>query len=126
MKEGRTNYVRPFLSEREVRNYFMGKILEEYRGYYIKQTSRDYIVCTKDDKKHSHFKRIEGCRQLIDLMVLKKIPKQKYFIKAAMRLLDTECEYYLRLCRALHAYEGIQECIKRSAYVDHTRCQGRY
>lgn len=93
----------------------MGKLIEEYKGYLIKRTSRDYIVTTKDDTKHSHFKELRGCRQLIDLMVLRKMPKQKYFIKAAMRLLNEEDEYYIRLKESYHRYDGIQDCIKRSA-----------
>ena len=51
---------------------------------------------------------------LIDLMELRKVPKKKYFIMAAIRLLD-EGEYLERLKLSLEGFEAPKKCVKRNA-----------
>lgn len=91
------------------------KLPEHYKGYTIRQTSKgDYVVIAKDGIKHSHMKRPDHCRQLIDFIVRKVIPKSRYWIMAVMRLIDETCEYF---CRLEYAYENFNpkpKCVKRA------------
>lgn len=102
----------------------MAKFIECYRGYIIKLTNRGHIVIKGD--KHSHIKRYEHCKLLIDILNKKDIPKKRYFIIAAMRLCEEGDDYYMRLGDYLQRYDGVQNCVKSRAGVDPARCGGRY
>ena len=54
----------------------------------IKRVSKDWLVTNGD--KHAHFKSRRGCITLVNLINSGKMPTNKYFRVAALRVLDDD------------------------------------
>lgn len=73
-----------------MRRVFLGGDFIFKSDFLVKQTSRDWVVLRKGTDKHGHFKTVEGCRKIIELICANKCPIKKYNRDCAKRLLTEE------------------------------------
>ncbi|OSA89116.1 UNVERIFIED_ORG: hypothetical protein B2H93_16805 [Clostridium botulinum] len=59
------------------------EILKVHNGYIVKNLNGKY-------ENHGHFKKLDTCYLIIDLVKNKKIPRSKYLIGSAIRLTTDE------------------------------------
>ncbi|WP_252241512.1 hypothetical protein [Clostridium sp. ZBS18] len=59
------------------------EILKVHNGYIVKNIKGIY-------ENHGHFKKLDTCYLIIDLIKHKKIPKSKYLLGSAIRLTTDE------------------------------------
>ncbi len=60
--------------------------------FVVKQTSRDWVVLRKGTDRHGHYKTMQGCVKIIELLCANRLPLKKYHRDCARRLL-TEDEF---------------------------------
>lgn len=70
----------------------MGMIINKIDNYEILKVHNGYIVKNIKGKykNHGHFKKLDTCYLIIDLIKNKKIPKSKYLLGSAIRLTTDE------------------------------------
>ncbi|SKB30535.1 hypothetical protein SAMN02745120_0807 [Acetoanaerobium noterae] len=70
----------------------MAKVVDVIHEYKILKTKRDFVVINTrgNNCNHSHFLHERAARNLIDIVLRKKIPKSIYFQEAAKRIILDE------------------------------------
>ena len=81
--------------------------------FEIKQSSRDYVVIRKDGEysQHAHLKTLRGCRDLIHLIEMGWLPRNKYLQGSCSRLLTEE--EYNNLKQKKQQYYNVNKGVKR-------------
>jgi len=81
--------------------------------FYIKRTSRDYIVIRKNGEysQHAHISTINGCNRLIYLIDNNLLPTSKYLQDSCRRLL-TEDEY-TKLKQKKQRYYNVNKGVRK-------------
>ncbi|MBP2026942.1 hypothetical protein J2Z35_000734 [Acetoanaerobium pronyense] len=76
----------------------MARVLDVIQEYKLLKTKRDFVVVNTNGTReyHSHFDKENAARNLIDILIKKKIPKGQYFLEAAKRV-TIDKEYNERL-----------------------------